>query len=76
MKGSQFFIDVDRAKTPAGRKCNSCQDKIPQGAKYLHMNRNTHLFVLCGKCLLIYAAKVNAHDPSHKTKAVSDLLRK
>lgn len=74
MKKSQFFIEVDRAKTPAGRKCNSCGERIPQGTKYLHMVRNQHLFVLCGKCLVIYATKVVAHDPTHKADAFANMV--
>ncbi len=73
MKSSQFFIEVDRAKTP-GRKCHSCGEPIPEGAKYLHMKRNKHLFSLCGKCLIIYATKVVSHDPTHKADATAELI--
>ena len=73
MKGSKFFIEVDRAKTKKGRKCNSCGNIIEQGVKYLHMNRNDHLFVLCGKCLVVYATKVIAHDPIHKADAFAEM---
>jgi len=74
MKTSQFYIEVDRARTSHGRKCNSCGEKIKLGEKYLHCNRNSHLFVLCGKCLVIYATKVIQADPCVKGDAMAELI--
>ena len=67
MQGSQFYIEVDRAQTPRGRKCNGCMTIIPQGDKYLHMNRNAHLFVLCEECLILFATKVSKYNSFRKS---------
>ena len=48
-------IGVDRAHTAKGRKCLCCGEHIQRGEKYLHINRNNHLYILCGKCSVIIA---------------------
>lgn len=65
MKQSTFFIEVTRAKTPM-RRCHSCNELIPENAKYLHMKRNKHLFNLCGKCMVLYGVSVTAEDVAPK----------
>ena len=74
MKSGELYIQVDRAQTPNGRKCNGCGRKIEQYEKYLHMNRNRHLFVLCGKCVVMYATELVDHDPIHKADAVAEMI--
>ena len=67
------YIEIDRAKTPA-RRCDKCGENIPVGAKYLHMNKNKHLFILCGKCLYIFTAKIMKDNPLVKADATAELL--
>ena len=67
MKNSQFFIEVDRAKT-LKRKCHHCGDPISEGTKYLHMRKNHHLFSLCGKCLILITTTMGSNDSAEKTK--------
>ena len=72
-KSINSYVQVDRART-MGRKCHHCEEKIPVGDKYLHMNRNNHLYNLCGKCLLIFTAKVCEADPTVKGDALAELI--
>jgi len=67
------YIEIDRAQTPK-RTCDKCRDIIPIGSKYLHMNKNKHRFILCGKCLYIFAAKIMKDNPLVKADATVELL--
>ena len=68
------YIEVDRAMTSTGRKCDKCGDIISRGMKYLHMNKNKHLFILCGKCLYILTIKIVKDNPLVKAEAMADLI--
>jgi hypothetical protein len=74
VKNEAIYIEVDRARTRTGRKCCRCQGTINMGEHYLHMNRNSHLFVLCGKCLVLLATKVIKANPMVKADVVADQL--
>lgn len=71
---SPVYIEVDRARTKTGRKCNHCGEQIKMGEKYLHMVRNSHLFVICGACLLLFTKEVVETDPTVKSNVVAKLL--
>jgi hypothetical protein len=60
---AEFFIEIDAVKGRTERVCNKCNASIPKTGKYLYMRRNRHNFILCGKCLYIFAAKIVKDDP-------------
>ena len=68
------FIELQKAHTQTGRKCDKCGELIKIGETYLHMNKNKHLFMLCGKCIYIFAAKMYKENPLIKADATAELL--
>jgi hypothetical protein len=39
------------------RNCHKCGEKISKEMPYLHLRRNRHIFVVCGKCLVFFTQK-------------------
>ena len=74
MKSRDFYAEVDRAQTKRGRGCNACGGRIQQGERYLHLNRNSHLFVICAKCLVIFAHRAAEGRDDLKAQVVADLI--
>lgn len=68
------FIEINKAHTSIGRICDKCGEHIKTGETYLHMNKNKHLFILCGKCVYIFAAKMYKENPLIKADATAELL--
>ena len=71
--GLSNYVEVVKAQTN-GRKCHKCEEKIPRGKMYLHLERNRHVYCICGKCLLIFATLAVKDDPSFKGDAAAELI--
>ena len=69
----EHYIETVVAQTN-GRHCHKCKEKIPRGAMYLHMERNRHVYCVCGKCLYIFASLAIQHDPLYKSDAAAELI--
>ena len=54
--------------------CHKCNEKIETGHAYMLQRRNRHVFILCGKCIVLCASKVIEIDPSAQEKVVAHLL--
>lgn len=71
--GKTQYIEVVAANT-SGRRCHKCAERIPRGKLFLYMERNRHVYCLCGKCLVIFTALVMKDDPTHKADAAAELI--
>jgi uncharacterized protein YunC (DUF1805 family) len=54
--------------------CHKCSEKVETGHAYLLMRRNRHIYVMCGKCIVLSASKVMEIDPSVQEKCIDPLL--
>ena len=70
MKG---YTELVTAQT-IGRACDHCGIPVPQGSKYLHLVKNRHTYIICGKCLTIFATLAIKDDPTHKADAMAELI--
>jgi len=67
------YNELVKAQTN-GRKCNHCEESIDRGRYYLHMARNRHTYVLCRKCLVMFATQAYKADSLFKAEATGELL--
>jgi len=57
----KIYNEIVTAQT-TGRKCHYCAEKVERSMNYLHMARNRHIFNICGKCLIVIAAKLRRNE--------------
>jgi len=67
------YVNLTTANTNS-KKCDNCDEKIPQGRPFLYFSRTRHTYHLCGKCLVVYATLAVGQDPDCKGDAVGELI--
>jgi hypothetical protein len=73
MAGLESYVEVVLAQTN-GRKCHKCGNKIMRGKPYLHMERNRHIYCVCGMCLVMFATQAARKDPEARADAVAEII--
>ena len=67
------YTELVTAQT-IGRKCDHCGEHIPRGMPYLHLVKNRHTYIICGKCLVIFAGLAREINPAFVADATAELL--
>ena len=67
------YTEVNIAKSN-NWTCHKCKEKIESGSAFFLARRNRHIYLMCGKCVVLAASMVIELDPSAQEKCVEALL--